>query len=111
MHKRHRLLWFAMPALLLYAVFGIYPLLSAVELSFTSFSGVGKAAWVGLRNYAEVLSDAVYVSVLKVTLTYTVVVVTVQNLLGLLFASLLFHTPRVRSAARVALLVPSMYSA
>uniref|UniRef100_UPI003F491DF7 carbohydrate ABC transporter permease n=1 Tax=Cupriavidus necator TaxID=106590 RepID=UPI003F491DF7 len=111
MKKRHHLLWFAAPALLLYAVFGIYPLISAVKLSFTSFAGVGEQKWIGLKNYIEILSDPTYITVLKVTLAYTVVVVVIQNLLGLLFAALLFSLPKIRSAARVALLVPSMYSA
>ncbi|MGM3278188.1 carbohydrate ABC transporter permease [Ralstonia sp. 24A2] len=111
MSKRNHLLWFALPALILYAIFGIYPLFSAVRLSFTNFGGVGAETWIGLKNYAEILANPEYFNVLKVTLAYCVIVVVIQNTLGLLFAALLFSLPKIRSGARVALLVPSMYSA
>ncbi|RKU00066.1 sugar ABC transporter permease [Burkholderia sp. Nafp2/4-1b] len=111
MNRRNQLLWFAVPALALYAVFGIYPLISAVRLSLTSFTGVGDQTWVGLRNYIEIMRNPEYFGVLKVTLMYSAVVVIVQNALGLVIAALLFSLPKIRNASRVALLVPSMYSA
>jgi raffinose/stachyose/melibiose transport system permease protein len=111
MNSKNRLLWFALPALLIFAVFTLYPMLNAIRLSFTDFSGVGQERWIGLDNYRAIFSNAVYLNVLKVTLFYAAIVVVFQNGLGLLFAALLYSLPRVRSAARVALLVPSMYSA
>lgn len=111
MTSPNRLLLFALPALLLYSVFSLYPLLNAFHLSFTDFAGVGEARWVGWRNFAEIFGDPQYLRILKVTFGYALIVVVVQTLLGLLIAALLFSLPALRNAARVALLVPSMYSA
>lgn len=108
--RRRVLLLFTLPALAVYGAFGLYPLLSAVRLSFTHFTGVGVATWAGLGNYATVLGDAAYRRSLWITLAYTAIVVVVQNGLGLLFAALLQSVPRMRGPARVALLVPSMFS-
>lgn len=111
MSKNNRLLWFALPALLVFAVFTLYPLVNAVRLSFTSFTGVGEAKWIGWENYRAIFTDPAYLGVLKVTVGYALVVVVVQNFLGLLIAALLYSLPKVRNMARVALLVPSMYAA
>lgn len=111
MTSKNRLLWFALPALVIFAIFTLYPMCNAVRLSFTEFSGVGQERWIGLSNYHAIFGNPVYLNVLKVTLYYALIVVIVQNGLGLLFAALLYSLPKVRSAARVALLVPSMYSA
>jgi raffinose/stachyose/melibiose transport system permease protein len=111
MSPSNRLLLFALPAFVLYAVFSLFPLLNAFHLSFTDFAGVGDSKWIGWRNFVEISENPAYASVLKVTLAYAAIVVVVQNLLGLGIAALLFSLPRLRNAARVALLVPSMYSA
>ncbi len=111
MNKKNRLLIFTLPALVIFFVFTMYPLLNSVRLSFTNFSGVGEAQWVGFGNYISIFSNKVYLGVLKVTLFYSVIVVVIQNLLGLLIAAYLFSLPKAVSTARVALLVPSMYSA
>ncbi len=111
MNKKNRLLIFTLPALVIFFVFTMYPLLNSIRLSFTNFSGVGEAQWVGFGNYISIFSNKVYLGVLKVTLFYSVIVVVIQNLLGLLIAAYLFSLPKAVSTARVALLVPSMYSA
>ena len=108
--RQRALLLFTLPALAVYGAFGIFPLLSALRLSFTHFTGVGTATWIGLANYVTVLGDASYRRSLWITLAYTAVVVVAQNGLGLLFAAVLQSVPRLRSPARVALLVPSMFS-
>lgn len=108
--RQRAILLFTLPALAIYGAFGVFPLLSALRLSFTNFTGVGVATWIGVANYATVLGDAGYRRSLWVTLAYTAIVVVVQNGLGLLFAALVHSVPRLRGFTRVALLVPSMFS-
>jgi raffinose/stachyose/melibiose transport system permease protein len=56
--RRHVVGWlFVLPALLFYAVFVLQPLALTVEYSFFRWDGVGPATWVGLTNYAAVLSE------------------------------------------------------
>lgn len=45
---------FVVPALLMYAVFVLLPLLLTIIYSFYKWNGVGPMTWVGLKNYATV---------------------------------------------------------
>jgi raffinose/stachyose/melibiose transport system permease protein len=48
---------FALPALAMYAVFVLYPILTSVQYSFYDWNGIGRAKWVGFDNYVEVFTD------------------------------------------------------
>ena len=48
---------FVVPALAMYLVFVIQPLFLTVQYSLYRWDGVGPATWVGLSNYATVLSE------------------------------------------------------
>ena len=48
---------FALPALVMYAVFVLYPILTSVQYSFYDWNGIGRAKWVGFDNYVEVFTD------------------------------------------------------
>jgi raffinose/stachyose/melibiose transport system permease protein len=102
--------YFLVPALLVYVIFMIYPVLKGVSLSLTEYAGVGEATWVGMENYQEIFQDERYLKVLKNTLVYGIVVVVFQNGIGLVFAAILNSLPAVRDMFRTALLVPSMLS-
>lgn len=101
---------FVVPALGVYLLFMIYPLFSGSSLSFTEFTGVGEAKWVGLDNYSLVLGDSIYRRVLLNTLIYSAIVVLFQNGIGLMIASMLNGLPKIRGILRTAYLVPSMVS-
>jgi raffinose/stachyose/melibiose transport system permease protein len=45
------------PALLVFAVFLLFPLLRSVWLSLYEWDGLGVGTWVGLGNYADVLTE------------------------------------------------------
>jgi raffinose/stachyose/melibiose transport system permease protein len=46
---------FLLPALVMYAVFVLLPLLLSIQYSFFRWDGIGPMTWVGLKNYATVL--------------------------------------------------------
>ena len=45
------------PALAVYAAFLLFPLARAVQISFFEWDGLTLGRWIGLRNYADILSD------------------------------------------------------
>ncbi|MFN4001859.1 carbohydrate ABC transporter permease, partial [Microcella sp.] len=45
------------PALVAYGTFVIYPLATGIQYSFYDWNGIGVATWVGLENYAQVLTN------------------------------------------------------
>lgn len=48
---------FALPALIAYTAFVIYPLLTGIQYSFYRWNGVGPSEWVGFANYLRVFTD------------------------------------------------------
>lgn len=51
---------FVAPFFILYAIFGLYPMLLSVYLSLSEWNGVGAIKFVGLANYARVMQDKVF---------------------------------------------------
>lgn len=59
--KRNRWAYvFISPFYLLYAVFGMFPLLYGLWLSFHSWDGISPMEWVGFENYTSLLVDDVW---------------------------------------------------
>lgn len=97
-----------LPATTLYALFVLYPTVRAVLLSLTDAHGVRGGSFVGLANYRQLVHDPQVTAALWNTVLYTVVVVVVQNALGLGVAYWLYSNARVRTIARTGLLMPAM---
>lgn len=110
MNRSNSIFLFAVPALVILCCFFVYPILLSLQMSFTDFTGVGEAENVGWDNYNRVFSRSRYVDSLKVTLFFTLIVVTVQTALGLFFAAALHRLPAIRNFARAALFTPAMMS-
>jgi raffinose/stachyose/melibiose transport system permease protein len=101
---------FVLPALLIYAVFVLQPLGLTVQYSFYHWNGVGRATWVGLSNYATVLSDpdllGTVVNSFKLVLFFSLVPVS----LGLVTATVIHRVAarRLGSIARTVLFLPQV---
>lgn len=60
---------FVAPALVLYAAFVLWPLVSSVYYSMTDWDGIGQARWIGLANFERAFADKIHLaSYLHVTL-------------------------------------------
>lgn len=102
---------FMAPALALYVAIIVYPLAQGLVLSVTD-SKVGNAGnFVGAANYVALASDDDVMRALAVTVAYAVVVVIVQNAIGLGLARALFMRPRLRQLGSTLILVPTLMSA
>ncbi|MFD4510860.1 carbohydrate ABC transporter permease [Streptomyces sp. NPDC058457] len=108
--RRATMAAFLLPAIAVYSVFMLYPLVRGLYLSFTDSLGGPVANFVGLQQYRAMADDPAVSAALWHTVLYALVVVVVQNGLGLLFASMLFRRPRVRQALNVVLLTPTLIS-
>jgi putative chitobiose transport system permease protein len=64
---------FLTPALLVIAVFILYPIVSVVYYSFTDYSIVTPPEWVGLRNYQQLIKDDVFWLALRHSFIYLLV--------------------------------------
>lgn len=110
MHKSKSIYLFTLPALCVIGAFFVYPIILSVQMSFTDFTGVGEAEYVGWKNYDRFFSRSRYLNAVWTTGKFTFLVVFFQTLLGLIFAFLLHRMPAIRNFCRAVLFTPAMMS-
>jgi raffinose/stachyose/melibiose transport system permease protein len=98
---------FVTPALALMAVFVIWPIISAVRMSFYRWKGFGPMDdFVGLGNYARVLADDVFTHAVMHNFVIVFASILIQLPLGLGIALLLNRQIRFRGLLRTIVFVP-----
>src|SRR4051795_12033863 len=50
-------IWFAAPAMAIYAFIVLYPSLAGAFYAFTDWTGIGSFKWIGLQNFKSLFSD------------------------------------------------------
>jgi len=98
------------PAILAAGVFLYVPIVFSGYWSFTEYSGLGAAKWVGLGNYTELLGDADFRKALFNTFVFVLLGMGIGPVLGLLSALLLNQSARLRGFFRAAYFIPVMTS-
>lgn len=100
-------IWLLAPAVIALAAVIGYPLVETVRLSFTDADLVGSGgSWVGVGNFAAALGSPEFWSSLRITVTFTVLTVAAEMVIGLLVALLLDLPLRGRAVVRGLLIVP-----
>ena len=107
--------WMALPALILFTIFGIVPLLGVVLLSFTSWNGIGAITFAGFDSWRGVLGDPALPHALWITFKIMIFTWVIQTpasiLLGVFmaghqryreFLATLFFIPLLLSSAAIA---------
>ncbi|WP_176584997.1 carbohydrate ABC transporter permease [Priestia megaterium] len=101
---------FIAPALLLFALFTIYPIFSSFVLSFQSMEG-GKYVFTGLSNYTRLLGDDIFWKALGNTGIILIIQVPVMILLALVLANALnSQLLRLKGFFRVSFFLPAVTS-
>src|SRR6266487_5023417 len=101
---------FVVPALLMYAVFVLAPLLLTIVYSFYRWNGVGPMTWVGLKNYVTVFEVpdllGTIINAFWLVLWFSLIPVT----LGLIVASIIHRvaTGRLGEVSRTVLFLPQV---
>lgn len=106
---------FLAPAVIIYTLFMIYPLLDSLRLSLFAPNKQGQEVFVGLQNYTTLLTDELWSArfwgALKNNFIFFLIHMLVQNPLGLLLAALLSNrTLRWGANYRTLLFMPTMLS-
>ncbi|MFD1775702.1 carbohydrate ABC transporter permease [Paenibacillus rhizophilus] len=86
---------FLLPALLIYSVVIIYPVLQTVYRSFFNWDGLSTATWNGLSNYRDLLEDPLLITSLRNGLLFALVLAVFQIGLGTVLA-LACADPRIK---------------
>lgn len=106
-----RALPFIGPALVLYSLFLIYPLLQTIWLSFTEWNGFKtvEPVYVGLNNYKYIFTqDPVFITALKNSVIWVTLSLALPMLLGLLLALALNRKLKGRNFLRSVFYIPAV---
>lgn len=107
------ILVFLAPAVIIYTLFMVYPLLDSLRLSFFTITQQ-KEVFAGLNNYVTLFTNSNYAprfwGALKNNLVFFAVHMLVQNPIGLLLASLLAEGGFGRKFYRTILFMPTVLS-
>jgi ABC-type sugar transport system permease subunit len=101
----------AAPAVIIYLVFVIYPLIRGAIVSLYQWDGLTPTmTWVGFHNYTNAIDDPIFRLALRNTFQYAIGVTIAKNVLGLGLALLLNKKLRLRAFFRTAAFIPVMFS-
>ncbi|PRO67008.1 carbohydrate ABC transporter permease [Alkalicoccus urumqiensis] len=99
---------FIAPAVLLFIIFTVYPVISSLLLSFQTSSG-GESEFVFLDNYIRLFNDPLFYKALSNTFIILIVQVPVMLMLAVLLAVLMNSALlRLRSFFRIAFFMPAI---
>lgn len=66
--RRNRVAYaYIAPFFILFAIFGLFPIVSGLYISFFRWSGVGEMRWRGIDNYVRLFTDPSFIKALKNT--------------------------------------------
>lgn len=101
---------FVLPALVMYALFVLQPLLLTFQYSLYRWDGVGPADWVGLSNYVTVLTEPKLLETLFNAFRLVVFYSLVPVSLGLITASVVHRVAngRLGTVSRTVLFLPQV---
>ncbi|MFZ9893275.1 MAG: carbohydrate ABC transporter permease [Candidatus Nanopelagicaceae bacterium] len=99
------------PAIIMYAVFYLYPTLSNLRYAFSEWDGLQEAKFIGAKNFTRALTnDDIFYKVLGNNIEFTGLVVIFQTGLSLLFAIFLLRNTRTSVALRTLYFFPTIIS-
>ena len=102
---------FLLPALIMLAVYLLYPLVANFRLSFVEWNGLGNTAKnVGLQNWAQLLHDSVFLKSLTNNLTLAALSILIQIPIGLILAFMLDRAGRGSTVLKVLYFLPLLLS-
>lgn len=103
---------FAVPALLFYCLFWIFPIFKLFQYSITDYNGyVQNFNYVGLDNFKTLFHEEILGLSIKNTLIYTLITVVLGNIIALALALLLNANIRAKGLYRSAFYIPTLFSA
>lgn len=102
---------FVLPAVVLVAVFLVYPIILSFKYSFTDWNGVSSEYhFIGLSNYKNVITSSEFKILFYNTFYLIVLYVPVLNIMAILFAVIIYDVGRAANLYKVVLFLPNIVS-
>lgn len=100
----------ALPAILLFCVFFLYPLFRGIGYSFTNYNGITPGKFIGLQNFIDFFHDDRAIQDIVNTLQFGLVSAVLLNVFGLLYALIFDHNTRFCRVGRTVVYIPAVIS-
>ncbi|MFV0405386.1 MAG: carbohydrate ABC transporter permease [Propioniciclava sp.] len=105
---------FVLPALVIFGVFVLYPMFTALSYSFFEWRGISRGAFVGLDNFVALFTREPYASDIPRAFGHNFLLflaaMVVQNTLGLFMANLLHRLKRFKQLFQTLYTMPYLVS-
>ncbi|MDD2232220.1 MAG: sugar ABC transporter permease [Sphaerochaetaceae bacterium] len=101
---------FLLPALLLYAVFFIYPLFYVFITSFTQWNGIGSMKFIGFKNFTDLFANETFRISLKNNFIWSFALGFIQIPLATIMALVLARKPKGWKVYRTVFFLPNVIS-
>lgn len=99
-----------LPAVLLFLIFFIIPILQGLAMSLTNWNGFGKMDFIGLANFKYFFNDDRAVNAVKNTLLFGFIGAALVNIFGLFIALLLDEKLKGSGLVRTLVYLPNIVS-
>jgi raffinose/stachyose/melibiose transport system permease protein len=107
-HNKRYFPIFILPTLIAFTVAFIIPFLLGIVLSFTEFTTVIDARWVGIKNYKAVFANKEFLNALWFTVKFAVTAVLTINVFAFLLALLLTRKIKGTNLFRTVFFMPNL---
>ena len=99
---------FVLPTLIAFIIAFVVPFLLGIGLSFTEFTTVSDAKWIGLKNYSRIFEDKSFLHALGFTCCFAIVSVLTINVFAFLLALLLTRGLKGTNIFRTVFFMPNL---
>lgn len=99
---------FVGPAVCVFILIVLIPLLQGIFFSFTDWNGLRYSNWVGFENYLNALKDKEFLSAFGLTFRFSLVAIITINVTGLGLALLVTRQLRIRNVLRGVFYMPNL---
>lgn len=99
---------FLLPALLVYTIIVIMPVIQSFYYSTLEWNGIGVKTFVGIDNFIKLFNNRVFIMALKNNIIYIFVVMFMQIIIGFIIALMLTYVKKGRGFIQTVYYIPSV---
>lgn len=100
--------FFTLPTLIAFSIAFLIPFILGIYLSFTKFTTVGNAKWIGIGNYVKAFKNKDFLNALWFTVKFTIVSVITINVFSFTLALLLTRGKKGSNIFRTVFFMPNL---
>lgn len=102
------ILLFVLPALIVYLIWVIYPIISAIWMSMLKSDTLHSSHFAGLENYISVFESTLFWKSMKISIIFIIVTTIFQVILGFFYGYLVYLQPKGYRIYKILLFIPNV---